>query len=100
MVQEKKQKIDFQDGRHLEFPIEIILAVFHLQITHYFLPSSESTGLLVQKKRKTDLQDGSHGGHLGYLMQRILAIFNLQVAPMLPTKFRVNWPRGVGGLGF
>ena len=26
----------------------------------------------------------------------ILAIFDLQVTPMLPTKFRVNWPFGSG----
>ena len=25
--------------------------------------------------------------------------FNLQVTPMLPTKYRVNWPRGVEGVG-
>ena len=35
-VQEKKQKIDFQDGRHggnLGFPIGMILAIFDLQVT-------------------------------------------------------------------
>ena len=32
-VQEKKQKIDFQDGCHLGFPIETILAIFDLQVT-------------------------------------------------------------------
>ena len=32
------------------------------------------------------------GGGLG----TILAIFDLQVTPRLPTKFRVNWHRGVG----
>ena len=26
----------------------------------------------------------------------ILAIFDLQVTPILPTKFRVNWPFGSG----
>ena len=26
----------------------------------------------------------------------ILAIFDLQVTPMLPTKFQVNWPFGSG----
>ena len=42
-------------------------------------------GLLVQqkKKRKTDFKDG-------FLIGIILAIFNLQVTPMLPTKFQVN----------
>ena len=32
MVQEKR-KIDFQDDRHLGFPIETILAIFDLQVT-------------------------------------------------------------------
>ena len=30
-----------------------------------------------------DFQDGSHGGHLGFLIRMNLAIFNLQVAPMV-----------------
>ena len=50
--------------------------------------------------RKIDFQDGSHGGHLRFPIGRILAIFDLQVILMLPTKYRVNWPRGVGGVGF
>ena len=32
-VQEKKRKIDFQDGCHLRFPIGMILASFDLQVT-------------------------------------------------------------------
>ena len=32
-AQEKKRKIDFQDGGHLGFPIGMILAIFDLQIT-------------------------------------------------------------------
>ena len=31
-VKEKKQKIDFQDGGHLGFPIGKILAIFDLQV--------------------------------------------------------------------
>ena len=50
--------------------------------------------------RKIDFQDGGHGGHLGFPIGTILAIFDLQVTLMLPTKYRVNWPRGVGGEGF
>ena len=43
-----------------------------------FLASLESIGLLVQeKKRKIDFQDGCHGGHLGFLIGKILAIFDL-----------------------
>ena len=29
---------------------------------------------------------------LGFPIETILAIFDLQVTPMLPTMFRVNWP--------
>ena len=62
-----------------------------------FLASLESTGLSVQeKKRKIDFQDGCHGGHPGFPIGMILAIFDIQVTPMLPTKFGVNWPFGSG----
>ena len=54
-------------------------------------------GLLVQEKeRKIDFQDGRNGGHLGFPIRMILAIFDLQVIRMLPTKFQVNWPSGSG----
>ena len=36
-------------------------------------------------KRKTD-----------FLIGTISAVFDLQVTPMLPTKFQVNWPFGSG----
>ena len=62
-----------------------------------FLASLESTGLSVQeKKRKLDFQDGRHGGQLGFPIGTILAIFDLKVTPMLPSKFGVNWPFGSG----
>ena len=62
-----------------------------------FLPSFKSTGLSVkEKRRKIDFQDGCHGGHLGYPIGTILATFDLQVTPMSPTKFGVNWPFGAG----
>ena len=61
-----------------------------------FLASLESIGLLVQEMRKIDFQDGGHGGHLGFPIGKILAIFDLQVTPMLPSKFGVNWPFGSG----
>ena len=31
-------------------------------------------------------------GHLGFPIGTILATFDLQVTPMLPSKFGVNWP--------
>ena len=68
----------------------MILATFDLHV----LQSLESTGLSAQeKKRKIDFQDG---GHLGFPIGTILATFDLQVTPMLPTKFQVNWHLGLG----
>ena len=85
--------LDFQSARFLLFLI--------YKSPRCFLASLESTGLSVQeKKRKRDFQDGRHGGHRGFPIGMILALFYLQVNPMLPTKYGVNWPRGVGGVGF
>ena len=57
----------------------------------------ELIGLSVQeKKRKIDFQDGCHGGHLGFPISMILASFDLQVTPMLHSKFGVNWPFSSG----
>ena len=76
----------------------MILAIFDLQVTP-MLPTKFGVNCLSvqEKKRKIDFQDG---GHLGFRIGTILAIFVLKVIPMLPTKYLVNWPRGVGGIGF
>ena len=53
----------------------------------------ESAGLSVQEmKDKIDF----HGGHLGFVIGTILATFDLQVVPIFPSRFRVNWPFGSG----
>ena len=46
--------------------------------------------------RKIHFKNGRHGGHLGFLIGRILDNFDLQVALILPTKYRVNRPSGSG----
>ena len=90
-VQEKKPKIDFQDGchgGHLGFSLGTILAILSYKSPRCFLARLESIGLLVQeKKRKLNFQDGGHGGHLGFSIGTILAIFDLEVTSMLPSKF-------------
>ena len=69
-------------------------------LSRRFLPSFKLIGPSVQElKRKIDFQDGRRGGHPGFPIRTILAIFDLQDTPMLPTKMQVNWPRGVGGVG-
>ena len=81
--------LDFQSARFSLFLI--------YKSPRCFLASLEAIGLSVQeKKRKIDFQDGCHGGHLGFPISTILAIFDLQVTPMLPSKFGVNWPFGSG----
>ena len=58
-----------------------------------FLLSFKSIGLLVQeKKRKIDFKDGRHYSYFGFQIWMILAIFEQQITPMLPTEFQVNWP--------
>ena len=50
MVEEKKRKIDFQDGRlgdHFGFPIGTILAILIYKSLLCFLPSLESIGFWV-----------------------------------------------------
>ena len=81
--------LDFQSARFSLFLI--------YKSPQCFLASLEAIGLSVQeKKRKIDFQDGGHGGYLGFPIGMILAIFYLQVTPMLPSKFGVNWPFGSG----
>ena len=81
--------LDFQSAR---FSIFLIY-----KSPRCFLASLEAIGLSVQKKkRKIDFQDGSHGGHLGFPISTILAIFDLHFTLMLPSKFGVNWPFGSG----
>ena len=75
------------------------LAIFDLQVSPHrcFLASLESIGLSVQEKKwKIDFKDGRHGDHLGFPIGTILAIFDLQITLMLPSKFGANWPFGSG----
>ena len=63
------------------------------ELPRYFLASFKSSGLLVRdKKGKIDFQDGCHGGHLGFAIGMILAIFDTEVVQIHPAKFWVNWP--------
>ena len=70
-------------------------AVFDLQVTQYFLSNFESVDLSIQKF-KIHVQDENCGNHLVFHIGTILAIFDLQVASMISTKFQVNWPVGSG----
>ena len=93
-IQEKKRKIDFQDGNcggHLVFSIRMILAIFYLQLTSMILTKFQVNWPFGSgEEGQNRFQNGCHGGHLGFLIGMIFAIFDLPVTPILPTKFRVN----------
>ena len=95
LVQEKKWKIDFQDGchySHLGFPIGMISAFFYLQVTLMLptkFPVNWPFGSGEEEKK-------NFRGYLGFPIGTILPFFDLQVLPMLPTKF---WPHGPFGSG-
>ena len=72
----------------LDFGSEWFKQILICKLPQHFLSSFKSIHLWVQK-RKIDFQDG---GHLGFPIVTILAIFDLQVTTMLPTKFWVYWP--------
>ena len=56
-----------------------------------FLPSFMSIRLSVhEKKWNIDFQDGRHGSHFGFLIGTILAIFDVQITPVLSTNFQVS----------
>ena len=95
LVQVKKGKTDFQDGRHcseLGFPIGMISAIFDLQVTPMLPPSFKSMGLSFQEKKRGKIL--KMAAILDFRSERFLPIFYLEVTSMLPTKFRLNWPFG------
>ena len=49
-----------------------------------------------RRKKEIDFQDGVHGSRLGLPIGTVLAIFDLEVTQMLPTKFQDNLPFGSG----
>ena len=95
LFQEKKRKVDFQDGchgSHLGFPIGTILANFDLQVTP-MLPRKFGVKwpLGSGEEAKNRFSRWRPWRPTGFPIGTILAIFDLQVTPMFPSKFGVNW---------
>ena len=87
--QEKKFKIDFQNGNyggHLGFPIRMILAM------RPWRPSRISAQNNFNNVLSTSHTDASYQvlNQLAFWFAKILALFDLHVSPMLPTKFQVR----------
>ena len=86
---EDAKKQNFQAGHHggqLGFPIERILAILIYQSPLCFLPSLESIGLSVHKKKlKIDPSWISDQNNF------FLSIYDLKFTPKLPKPVQVNW---------
>ena len=66
----------------------MILALFDLQVTLMLSIKFQVNWPLGSGEEENNrIQDGHHGLHLGFLITKILAIFDPQVTPMLPNKF-------------
>ena len=92
----KKFKIRFYDGGHatiLDFRSERFELVLIIKSPWYFLSSFELIVFLMQENNFIiDFYDGCRCGHFWISSQNDLSYFDLQVTPILPTKFRVNQP--------
>ena len=89
--------IDFQEyGGHLGFPIRTILPVLIYKSPDASYQFQSQLAFPFRSISENDLQDGGNSGHLGFLIETILAIFDLQAILTFPTKFQVNLPFGSG----
>ena len=78
----------------LDFQSELFYLFLIYKSAWYFLSSFESIGLTDREKKfKTDFPDGGNGGHHEFPIVMILAnfSFDLQVTPIVSTKFAVNF---------
>ena len=91
----EKFKIDFQDGGHLKFLIGTRLTISHRQVT-LILATTISINWPVRsgEEVKNTCSRWRPWWPFGVPIGGILAIFYLQVAPILLAKFPVNRPPG------
>ena len=88
LVPYEKSILDFKEVGYLWVPIKTVLAILSYKSPWYFLPSFETSGLLVQyKKFIPNFQESSLGGHLGFPIGTILAIFGLTSTQYFLPKF-------------
>ena len=95
---EEEGKNRFPKWPHLGFPIGTILAIF-ISTSHPYASYQFSNQLALWLRKiseKKSFKMAAIGGHLGFPIQTNEAILDLQVTPMLPTKFRVKWPFSSG----
>ena len=67
-----------------------ILVIFHLRHPDISYPFSSQLAFWFRRRSVNRFSRWRHGGHLGFPIGTILAIFDLLVTLMLPTKFQVS----------
>ena len=81
----------------LDFRSEQFYLLLICKLPRYLNQISSHLALSVQEtKGKTDSENGRHCSHLEHPFRTILAIFDRQIAPILPINFQVKWPSGSG----
>ena len=82
-----------QDGSHLRFPIRMNLATVDLQVTSILPMNFHLPFRFRRKSSKLIFKMDAMAAIWDFLSQQFeLFFFYLQVTPILPTKFWVNWP--------
>ena len=76
------------------FPILSSQLMKRSSFKQFFILKKKIYGMPVNWSRS--FEQTLNGSQLGFTISTILAIFDLRVTPMLPTKFRVNWPFSSG----
>ena len=96
-VQKKKGKIDFQEGRHLGFPIGTILAIF-ISTSHPNPSYQFSNQLALWFRKISEKKSFKMAAMMAILdfRSKQFKLLDLQVTQMLPTKFRIKWPFSSG----
>ena len=84
LIQEKNLKIHFQDGCLLRFRIRLILASFDLQVNRILPTKFGVSWSFGSGEVKINFQDRRPSSWISD--QNSLAYYDLQVAPILPTK--------------
>ena len=94
----EKQKLDFQDGVHLGFPIGTIIAIFDLQVTLMLLTKFRVNLLLGLGEEAKNRFSRWLSWRPSWISDwhNFRYFWSTRVILMLPSKFGVNWPFGSG----
>ena len=97
---EKKRKIDFHNGSHLGFPIGTTLANFGLQVSPMLLTKFQANWPFSLGKEKNRFSRWPPRRPSWILDRNDFSCFWSTSYPDASYQFWVNWPRGVGEVGF